>query len=123
MSEQKFRPYFTAPELSYLIDSCKLRVPINQSLLRYLETFALKIDRGITSAAYTRSTSPVSSIEAKLGIGASAAPSIQKLVNIWINTPEARTQMSAAQLAEIAQYRYTNDLMSKEEERDYESNL
>jgi len=127
VAEEKYRPYFTASELIYIIESVKMRTPINQSLVRYLDGFALKIKSGVLLSSYT--PNPALSISEKLGFSVSsspfnqAGPSIQKLVNIWTHSPETRAQMSAAQLIEIADYRYTNDLMSEEESNEYESNL
>lgn len=114
---QKYRPYFTAPELLEIIASLKENpTPNRLAISRYLESFNLKINHGVISAAHTLEPS----IEQKLGF---AAPTLgemtdEKLFNIWKNNP---TLLNALEIARVLDYRYRSDLMTPEEEKAYES--
>jgi hypothetical protein len=126
-AEQKFRPYFTASELSYLIDSCKLRTPINQSLLRYLEGFAIKIERGVSSPAYI--SNPPATIDQRLGFSPPTVleptihPAQLPAMNQLYENSVDRCKLSPAQIEAVQVYRYTNDLMEPAEEMEYEISL
>ena len=117
---QKYRPYFTALELSEIIASLKENpTPKRLAISRYLESFNLKITHGVISAAHTLEPS----IEQKLGFApAPAAPeehrTEQELFYIWKNDP---TLLTPPELARVLDYRYRSDLMTPEEEKAYES--
>lgn len=117
---QKYRPYFTAPELLEIIASLKENpTPNRLAISRYLESFNLKITHGVISASHTLEPS----IEQKLGFApAPAAPeenrTEQELFYIWKNDP---TLLTPPELARVLDYRYRNDLMTPEEEKAYES--
>lgn len=125
MSEQKFRPYFTAVELTEII-RCVKTASTNIHLLNYLESFAIKIDRGIMSPQLT--TSPTMSLESKLGLGGStmsalpgpSAPTIHELFAIYKSNPE---YLSPPQLAAVHTYRWESGLMDEEECSRFESAL
>lgn len=58
----KYRPYFTASELSEVIRCVKLSSQ-NISLLRYLESYALKISHGVITESITLQPTLVDSLE------------------------------------------------------------
>lgn len=125
MSTKKYRPYFTAAELKYLISACKNQQNPNLPLISYLEEFSIKIERGIQTENYTANPRP--SISEKLGISVSAESlppekSPSDLYADWM-IPENRIKMSPAELEIIQQYRYSNDLMDPIEESEYECSL
>ena len=125
MSEQKFRPYFTPAELTEII-RCVKASSTNNHLLSYLEAFAIKIDRGIMNPQLT--TSPVQSLESKLGLGGSTMsalpgpipPTTFELFAIWKSNPE---YLSPPQLAIVHTYRWENGLMDDEESSRFETAL
>ena len=123
--EQKFRPYFTATELAEII-RCVKASSTNQSLLSYLEAFAIKIKHGIMQPQLT--TTPVPSLESRLGLGGSITnalpgpipPTAAELYRIWQSNPE---YLSPPQLAMVHTYRWENGMMSDEEASKFETAL
>ena len=123
-SNQKYRPYFTSSEFREII-RCVKSSSTNLTLIRYLESFALKIDHGTISSQLT--TRPTLSIEQKLGIAMAHTPTpvhtthnIPSLHDRWVNDPASVTP---GELSIIHQFRYENDLMTSEEESMYEASL
>ena len=110
----KYRPYFTASELGEVIRCVKLSSQ-NLPLLRYLESYALKISHGVITESITLQPtladsleldSPDSSLESKRA----------KAYTKWHSSPEACTPIEI-ELTHL--YRFENDLMSPEEETIY----
>ena len=110
----KYRPYFTASELGEVIRCVKLSSQ-NLPLLRYLESYALKISHGVITESITLQPtladsleldSPDSSLESKRA----------KAYTKWLSSPEACTPIEI-ELTHL--YRFENDLMSPEEETIY----
>lgn len=119
MSNQKFRPAFSAPEIQYLIDLCNLdsrpeTAEMGFNIASRLKVFALKINLGITGPAFT--SEPVRSLEEKLGMD---MPEEKRLAAFqkWKLSPNLCTDLER-KLANT--YRYENNLMTKEEEEQYE---
>jgi hypothetical protein len=114
---QKYRPYFTAPELSEIIASLKENpTPNRLAISRYLESFNLKITHGVISPSHTLEPS----IEQKLGFAPDSQielPSEEKLFSIWKASP---TLLNPSEIARVLDYRYRNNLMTPEEEKAYE---
>ncbi len=120
-SNQKFRPYFTAAELQEIINCLKSHpTPRRLTICQYLESFLLKINHGIISPAHT--TAP--SLEQKLGFPDPNQPipvshnlTGEAAYNKWFLDPKSATPK---EIAEAMNWRYLNDLMSPEEEAEYE---
>ena len=91
---RKYRPYFTLPELRHLVVVLTQTEPTS-SLCRYLSRYLLDVESGYRTANHTGSPS----LEDKLGFSDSPT----------------RTKHESEQ-----QYRYDNDLMSPQEEYEYE---
>ena len=125
MAEQKFRPYFSPAELTEII-RCVKASSTNQSLLAYLEAFAIKIDRGVMSPQLT--TNPPQSLESKLGLTGSSIsalpgpvpPTPAELYTIWKSNPE---YLSPPQLSIVHTYRWENGLMDNEESSRFEESM
>lgn len=118
MAEQKFRPYFSPAELTEII-RCVKASSTNQSLLAYLEAFAIKIKHGIMQPQLT--TAP--SLESKLGIVSTIQPnhpSPAELHTIWQSNPDS---LSPPQLSIVHTYRWENGLMSGEESSRFEESM
>ena len=92
---RKYRPYFTLPELRHLV-SVLVQAEPTSGLCRYLSRYLLDVESGYRSPNHTGSPS----LEDKLGFSSSN---------------NARTKHESEQ-----QYRYDNDLMSPQEEYEYE---
>ncbi len=122
-SNQKFRPYFTAAELQEIITCLKSHpTPRRLTICQYLESFALKINHGIVSPAHVNNPS----LEQKLGFQnldpSTPIPISHNLTgeaayNKWFLDPKSATPK---EIAEAMNWRYLNDLMSPEEEAEYE---
>jgi len=125
MSETKFRPYFSPAELTEII-RCVKASSTNQSLLAYLEAFAIKIKHGVMQPQLT--TNPPQSLESKLGLGGSmqeslpgpVPPTPAELYTIWKSNPEF---LSPPQLLIVHTYRWENGLMTEEESSRFETAL
>lgn len=124
-SPQKFRPYLSIPELREIVGALK-QVSGNLILISYLESQIYKASSGLNQAQYTPTPRPT--IQTKLGFGESPAASLTVSLgelktaayNKWLSSPVSCT---IQELARARMYRYENDLMSPEEESDYESAL
>lgn len=120
MSSQKFRPYFTASELLEIITALKERPnPRRLTICRYLEAFKLKIEAGILTPAHT--TEP--SITEKLGFeDPSAHQSIHELSGEAAYQKQLinPSHCTPKEIAAAMDWRYRNDLMSADEEKEYE---
>lgn len=123
---EKFRPYLTAGELSEIILCLKSQpTPARLSIVRYLESFNLKIKHGLVSSAHTLQPSQAE----KLGfheLTISPSPALTNLeTNLkgeaafkkWQQSPESCTPK---EIAESLDWRYRNNLMTQEEEQEYE---
>lgn len=116
-NNQKFRPYFTPSELQEIIRCLKAAPTISMPLLRYLESFSLKITRGIMQPQVTLQPST----EEKLGFTPQAIQqSAQELWQEWLINPD---KMTPPQMARIQQYRWENDMMDPVESAAYEDSL
>jgi hypothetical protein len=120
INNQKFRPYFTSSELVEVISALKEQNK-NKHLIHYLEGFAIKIERGILEPSITLSPT----IENKLELGDTNLGDILKAkkYNSYHKWKLAPNACSPNELAHAKMYRYENDLMSPEEEAEYEKSF
>lgn len=114
---QKFRPYFTSPELSEII-SCLKENPSQArlSISRYLESYLLKINHGVISPSHTLEPT----LEQKLGFAQISEPihAIDKAAyEKHVSNPSSCTPQ---EIAEALDYKYRSNLMTPEEEKEYE---
>ena len=117
-NKTKYRPYFTASELSEVIRCVKLSSQ-NISLLRYLESYALKISHGVIAESITLQPTLADSLELDSPISplnSSLESKRSKAYAKWLSSPESCTPLEI-ELAHL--YRFENDLMSPEEESIY----
>lgn len=122
--EQKFRPYLSSSELLLIIRTLKSDPAPAIGLIRYLETFAIKIERGIISPQLRLQES----LASRLGFESPASTeqtgeSPETLAMRWESFPSERHKFSPAQLSSIQAWRYENDRMTPDEESAYESSL
>lgn len=123
MPEPTYRPYLTSSELSFIIDELKepsdgVFTAQRINLVKKLEIFQAKINLGHTAPAYQ----PAPTLAERLEI--SDAPAPRSLAEIrleayrkFIANP---TSCSSKEIEHAQAYRYENDLMSKDEEIEYE---
>jgi hypothetical protein len=90
---KKYRPYFTLPELRHLV-LVLVQVEPTSSMCRYLQRYLLDVESGFRQPNHT------------------GAPSLEQSLGF---EKESRTKHESEQ-----QYRYDNDLMSQQEEYEYE---
>lgn len=116
----KFRPYFTPDELSYLITLCKQAIPPNESMIRYLESFALKIKHGVIDPQITLKGSKIDQLREALDLEGQEAYRKQSLLEYqsrsyvkWQSDPESCTP---GELTAAHAFRIANGLLSTEEE-------
>lgn len=111
----KYRPSLTIQEINFLLSTVRWSDhPEQAQLCRKLEVFTLKATHGITQPSHIATGRP--SLESSLGFETDAA--IETLLAHYAINP---SRLSKAQLARVTQHRYLNDMMSPEEEIDYES--
>lgn len=125
-SANKYRPYFSAAELTEII-RCVKAASTNLPLITYLESFAMKIERSVITPQLT--TQP--SLADKLGMTVEGGshmpalpgpnpPTVPELFAIWKSNPE---YLHPAQLAAVHQYRWEQGLMDAEEADRFEANI
>jgi hypothetical protein len=111
-----YRPSLTLDEIKFLLDTVSWEHPdIHQyPLKRKLEVFTLKAQHGITKASHVRAGKQ--SDAAKLGFEEDST--IAALLEVYSTNPEA---LSVRQMAKVQFHRYTNDMMTPQEEAEYEA--
>lgn len=108
---QVFRPSLTLAEIHTIIAS----LPAHETaIISKLRKFTLKAEHGLVTPARIKS-SPTS-LASSLGFAESNL-SITDLMYAYENTPQILTPQ---QLTLIKHHRYTNDLMTPQEEAEYE---
>lgn len=123
MSNEKFRPYLTAKELTLILGALKSQSVPAIKLIRYLETFAIKIERGVISSALTLEPTMEEKLGLTSGDGPQAGLDPHILYTAWLANPAGRASLSPKQIQIIREHRYLNDLMTPEEESEYELSL
>lgn len=115
----KYRPYFRATQVDELIRCLKISSP-DIELLRYLETFRAKISFDAISKTIQTPRATISDrleLSGKMVI-IDVGPSKQNCYDRWLAFPE---HLTLAELEKAHMHRYENDLMTPEEEADFES--
>jgi hypothetical protein len=124
MATKKYRPYFTLQELKKIqeaISNASVSDLTLAGIYNYLYKYISDIEHGLRKENHVLQPS----IEEKLGFSEpnqSNPPAIgtpEQLYNRW----KLNQLMSPAELTIIQQYMYENDLMSPEQERDYEKSI
>jgi len=118
MTTKKYRPYLSVEELTAILSSLKAR-PVSSilPLITYLDGYLTDITRGTRSANMETKASFIETLHStndNLKIGEDKALSAFAK---WQNFPES---VSPAELNIVQEYRYMKDLMTTEEEIDYE---
>ena len=116
----KYRPTLTAQEIAYIIERCDSdsrdeTAGLSIALGSKLKIFAMKMQLGIVASAYT--AAPKQSLTDKLGF---ASPDAKRLAAFekYSKLPSICTPQEIA-LAQT--YRYENNMMTTQEESDYEN--
>jgi hypothetical protein len=121
MSTKKYRPYFTLQELKKIqeaISNASVSDLTLAGIYNYLYKYISDIEHGLRKENHTLQPS----IEEKLGFSESSQSpqsNPETLYNRW----KLNQIVSPAELAIIQQYMYENDLMTPEQERDYEKSI
>lgn len=120
--KHKYRPYFSTEEMAELILCLKENPnPRRMGMIRYLETFNLKIERGIIGISLNLKPTLLERLELEdLPANTAVSMSSESLYNKWKLAPET---CSPAELEKVMEYRYSKDLMSPQEEQEYEDSL
>lgn len=123
-SKIKFRPSLTAGQIEHIIhilSTAGENSSLNQSCLKSLRMFSLKAQHGIVSPSHLALGRE--SLESSLGF-TQAAPAktttVELLYQVWQTHP---TTLTPAQLQQVQSYRYQNNLMSPEEEQEYDMKI
>lgn len=117
----KFRPSLTAGQIEHIIhilSTAGENSPLNQSCLKSLRMFSLKAQHGIVSPSHL--SLGRESLESSLGFSHTKTTTVELLYQVWQTHP---TTLTPAQLQQVQSYRYQNNLMSPEEEQDYDMKL
>lgn len=121
-SKIKFRPSLTAGQIEHIIHilaTAGENSPLNQSCLKSLRMFSLKAQHGIVSPSHLALGRE--SLESSLGFTTSEpVTTVELLYKVWQTHP---TTLTPAQLQQVQSYRYQNNLMSPEEEQDYDMKI
>lgn len=124
-SKIKFRPSLTAGQIEHIIhilSTAGENSPLNQSCLKSLRMFSLKAQHGIVSPSHLALGRE--SLESSLGFSTShthtKTTTVELLYQVWQTHPSTLTP---SQLQQVQSYRYQNNLMSSEEEQEYDMKL
>ena len=123
MSTKKYRPYLTLSEISYLIESIKLRKDhISLDLLRYLEKYSSDIKDGLRTPNHTLKPTIVES----LGFSAPAQDTLTRdiitLLDIY-SVNGSYIGMSIPEIQTLKEHRFENSMMNESEESEYVESL
>lgn len=118
---QVFRPSLTLAEIHTIIAS----LPAHETaIISKLRKFTLKAEHGLVTPARIKSSQSSQSLTESLGFTTSSSSSsssstlsMDDLMYAYENTPQILTPQ---QLTLIKHHRYTNDLMTPQEEAEYE---
>lgn len=120
MSIKTYRPPFTLVELNALKDAC---IKVGQlSLAKYLEHKIYIYENDLGKPAYTRT--PKETQAQKLGFESAQAEYIPESLNVGVLLSKYADSglqgFNVAQIEKVQQHRYENDMMDKEEEKEWE---
>jgi len=124
---KKYRPYFTLPELKEIIAALKSQpTPNRMTLIKYLEKYCLEITHSVREESYT--ANPRKTLSQRLELDDTPSAPINPIIQI---TGEAAYQKqlinpihcTPKEIEAAMEYRYLNDLMSPDEEKQYEHSL
>lgn len=120
----KYRPYFSEYELQETI-RCLKTASNNFPLIRYLETFQLKIQAGLQEPNLI--LSPIPTMEDKLELGSVLPVSVGSVsvlrYNSYLKWKESPESCTSKELSLAYEYRYEKSLMSFEEETKFEQSF
>lgn len=120
-SQQKFRPVLTHTQISHILTLCKKDLTQESiSCIAILAPFEAKIKNLGVQAAYTQKPK-----ESKLDeLGYTHTPKevvdVETLYSQYMENGENISEFSLQEIQKIQEYRYTNDLMTPQEEVEYE---
>lgn len=116
-SSIKFRPSLSISDIQFIYDTIHAlpASPQQQSILASFHKLILKAKHGIITPSHLALGKP--SIESTLGFS-SEDHTIETLLDAWASNPSL---LSNHQIARIQHHRYVNDLMTPDEEAQYES--
>ena len=119
MSNHKYRPALSAAEIQYLIDLCNLdsrpaTAEMGFNIASRLKIFALKVNLGLTGAAFV--STPRQSLDQKLGLDSPEERRFAAYCKWQLNPAFCMP----SELKDVADYRYSNGLMTPEEEKNHE---
>lgn len=122
---QKHRPYLTLADLSKISAALKQSSPSSLPLITYLDTYISQIQAGLRKPNHTLQPAkptlaqslelePPPPKDAALDLQLSKDREIQYLLSL------PRESLTVAQLTQVQDYRYLHDLMTPQEEEEYE---
>lgn len=125
---EKYRPYFTAEELTEIVSCLKSHPnPRRLTIVRYLEGFMLKINYGIIGSSHTLQPTQAEKLgfhELTPGTTVPGTPvpidhnlTGEAAYQKWLLDP---AKAKPKEIAEAMDWMYRNNLMSPEQEKDYE---
>lgn len=126
MTTKKYRPYFTLSELTILRDLCSGVANKHQALYKYLYGFVRDIEDGLRVPNHINQPTIAQKLELDDMPSSNTNPYTKipsQLYAEWIGRNRSFIGFSPASIESINQYRYENDLMSAEEEKQYEASL
>lgn len=121
-SIQKFRPYLTVQQLRYIVqlieaDNRSETEALKLRTAKELKLFLMKSDLGALTPAVV--IAEKQSMTERLGL-VDPVSDREEAYNLWSRNPMLCTEQ---QIKQARLYRYENDLMSPEEEAEYENTL
>lgn len=124
---QKYRPSLSSSQIAYIIHLAERELPRSQdatSILRSLKPFLVKIDCGGVEVSYTAAARPA--LLDQLGAYSTSELAVSKTAyneGCYVKMKESSSSLSEHELECALEHKYLNDLMSGDEERQYEKDL
>lgn len=115
----KYRPVLTHEQINHLISLCKADMsPQSVRCISVLSPYEYKIQNLAVTPSHTLTRK---SIEEQTGLHSKPNDyDINHLLGVWKADP---SKLSTIELMRVYDYRYMNDLMTPEEEKEYENSL
>lgn len=118
MTRQKYRPYFTLPELEEIAAALKQSPsPRRLQIAAYLEKFIIEIKHGVRKANHTLQPTMIEKLELETPVPLDHEITGEAAYQKWIINP---SKCTAHEVEEALAWAYTNELMSPQQEAEYE---
>jgi hypothetical protein len=125
-AQEKYRPSLTAQEIAYIVERCDAdqreeTTGISVALGSKLKVFAMKLQLNLVAPAYIASAKK--SLEERLGLDDTSTSPERKRLAAFEKYSKLPSICTPEEISLAQTYRYENNLMTDQEESDYENSI